>query len=158
MSANPILKNRLSALDARYRHKKPETEKRLRVFYGWAKVNKIRRKEAISVIFENDRGREGSTIRFISRMQKTVYVRDQTEKERIGADGSARMFSEYSIFMSDRKICNSLERALIVNFDADKNHLSIDERSAIKDKLRIAYLESHPDYKEPILQLHLQLE
>lgn len=28
--------------------------KLLRVFYGWAKINKIRKKEAISVIFEND--------------------------------------------------------------------------------------------------------
>lgn len=29
--------------------------KSLRVFYGWAKVGKIRKKEAISVIFENDK-------------------------------------------------------------------------------------------------------
>jgi hypothetical protein len=32
--------------------------KLLRVFYGWAKINKIRKKEAISVIFENDGGFE----------------------------------------------------------------------------------------------------
>ena len=46
---NPILQNRLSTLDAKYK-RKPIT-KRLRVFYGWNKVNKIRKKEAISVVF-----------------------------------------------------------------------------------------------------------
>lgn len=43
--------------------------KSLRVFYGWAKVGKIRKKEAISVIFENDEMREEKTLRAYSRPQ-----------------------------------------------------------------------------------------
>lgn len=40
---NTILQNRLSALDAK--HKRVAVNKHLRVFYGWSRVNKIRKKE-----------------------------------------------------------------------------------------------------------------
>lgn len=49
-----------------------------RVFYGWAKINKIRKKEAISVIFENDGGFEKNDKK-VKLYQNTVYTRFQTE-------------------------------------------------------------------------------
>lgn len=126
--------------------------KNLRVFYGWAKVGKIRKKEAISVIFENDKMREERTQRAIAKYQRTVYVRQQTDTEIQDAIGSNRIFSEYSIFLSDKKLQGSLELALKSNSDADKNHVSADERTKIADALRSHYLENHPSYKEPIVQ------
>lgn len=47
----------------------------LRVWYGWAKLNKIRKREAISVIFENGKQSSERTDGFIRKMQNTVYVR-----------------------------------------------------------------------------------
>lgn len=126
--------------------------KNLRVFYGWAKVGKIRKKEAISVIFENDKMREERTQRAIAKYQHTVYVRQQTETELQDAIGSTRMFSEYSIFLSEKRLQGSLELALKANSDADKNHVSADERTKIADALRSHYLENHPAYKEPMTQ------
>lgn len=148
------LRLKLAMLDNKHKaelgqHKQP---KNLRVFYGWAKVGKIRKKEAISVIFENDHMREERTQRAISKYQHTVYVRQQTDSELQDAIGSTRMFSEYSIFLSDKHIKGSLELALKANSEADKNHVAEDERIKITENLRSCYLENHPDYKEPIIQ------
>lgn len=153
--AKTILQNRLSALDTKFR--KFPTSKRLRVFYGWAKVNNVRKKEAISVIFENGSQREDRALRFINRMQDTVYVRDQTDKEKIGIENSIRMYTEYSIFLSDKSIQGSLECALRYNSESDCNNVSKEERELIASQLRKSYLDSHPGYKEPIIQLKLDL-
>ena len=151
---NPILQNRLSTLDAKYK-RKPIT-KRLRVFYGWNKVNKIRKKEAISVIFENDTQREERTMKFINRMMEVVYVRNQTEDEKKDADGSARSYTEYSLFLEEKHFQGSLELALRCNFESDKNNVSEEERETIRKKLRESYLSSHPGYKEPVVQLEFE--
>lgn len=152
-----ILQERLSVLDEKYRSKCTSiTNKRLRVFYGWAKVNKIRKKEAISVVFENDCQREERTMRFINKMIDVVYVRDQTEEEKMGAEGAPRMFTEYSVFLSDKSIRGSLERAIKYNSEYDSKNVSEREREIIAAKLRESYLDTHPDYKEPIVQLQLK--
>ena len=149
-----LLQNRLSALDAKYKRK--TVTKRLRVFYGWNKVNKIRKKEAISVVFENENQREERTMKFINRMIDVVYIRDQTEGEKEGAEGVIRMFTEYSIFMDDKKFKGSLELALRYNSESDKNNISFEERELIKQKLRDHYLSTHIGYKEPAIQLELE--
>lgn len=149
-----ILQNRLSVLDAKYKRK--PINKHLRVFYGWCRVNKIRKKEAISVIFENDTQREEKTMRFINKMMDVVYVRDQTEDEKMGADGAVRMFTEYSIFLNEKKFQGSLEFALKCNYEADKNNVPEKERETIRRKLREHYLSIHPGYKEPTVQLELE--
>ena len=56
-------------------------KKKLRVFYGWVKLGKVRKKEGISIIFENDRQNEIRTFQFVNKMQETVYTRIQTEEE-----------------------------------------------------------------------------
>ena len=124
------------------------------VYYGWTKINKIRKKEAISVIFENDYIPERNK-NSVSKMQNTVYVRSQTPGEEKDADGSVRAFTEYSIFMDDKNIKGSLEQSLKQNFLADENNVSEEERLLIKEALKKKYLEEHPFYKEPIVQLSL---
>lgn len=79
------LHERLLLLDSKHRKERDlPRNKNLRVFYGWAKVNKIRKKEAISVIFENDRMPEEKTLKAIGKFQDTVYTRQQTDNEKNG--------------------------------------------------------------------------
>lgn len=122
---------------------------KLRVWYGWAIINKIRKREAISVIFENGKQSPERTDNFIRKMQNTVYVRHQTNEEAKDAKDSNRMFTEYTIFMDDKVIRNSLDFALWVNYQADKNYVSTAELGVIEKKLRTAYMKSHILYKEP---------
>lgn len=151
-----ILQNRLASLDAKYKRK--PVNKHLRVFYGWCRVNKIRKKEAISVVFENDTQREEKTMRFINKMMDVVYIREQTDNEKIGAEDAIRSFTEYSVFLDEKKFQGSLELALGYNFEADKNNVSAEERETIRRKLREHYLSNHPGYKEPTLQLELDFD
>ena len=81
----------------------------LRVFYGWAKLNKVRKKEAISVVFENRGQAESKVQSFLNKMQHTVYVREQTEEECKEAITQNRMFTEYSIRLDDKKIKGDVE-------------------------------------------------
>lgn len=91
----------------------------LKVWYGWAKLNKVRKREAISVIFENGKQSSERTDGFIRKMQNTVYVRYQTDEEAKDAVSKSRMFTEYNIFMDDKAIRNSLDFALWENSEAE---------------------------------------
>lgn len=115
----------------------------LRVFYGWTKTNKIRKAEAISIIFENRSQREEKVQAFIGRMQHTVYVREQTEEEKKDGLLQNRMYTEYSIRMDDKNIKGNLEKALECNFEADAKQLSISERENIREELRKHYKLYH---------------
>ena len=59
------------------------------------------------------------------------------------------MFTEYTIFMDDKAVRNSLDFALWVNSEADANNVSAKERAVIEEKLRTAFMSSHILYKEP---------
>lgn len=121
----------------------------LRVFYGWCKVGKVRKKEGISVIFENDRRKEDRQMAFINKMQNTVYWRFQTEDEMVGVDHATRTFSEYCILMDDKDVRGSLAKALRINSEADKRNVSKKIRDEIEDALKRAFIKEHPRYKEP---------
>ncbi len=149
---------KLFELERKHKKGATPTNKHLRVFYGWAKLGKVRKKEAISVIFENERQREERTMRAISKYQHTVFVREQTAQEMQGAEGVIRVFTEYSIFLSDRHIKGSLAKALKENSDADKNNVTLKVRKEIEEALRSHYLHIHKDYHEPVLQLTLDFE
>lgn len=151
--AKSILQNRLASLDVKYKRK--PINKPLRVFYGWSRVNKIRKKEAISVVFENESQREEKTMKFIKKMMDVVYVREQTDNEKIGVEKAIRMFTEYSVFLNEKKFQGSLELALKHNSESDANNVSSEERELIMQKLREHYLSTHPGYKEPVIQLEI---
>ena len=118
---------------------------RLKVYYGWTKINKIRKREAISVIFENQEGAgdHNRSGKILPKMQETVYVRFQTEAESEDAKAYNRMFTEYSIFLDDKAINGDLEKALQANDDADKNNVAQDIRDKIKVALRQHYQITH---------------
>ena len=143
-------------LDSKYQKERGRVQgKNLRVFYGWTRVNSVRKREAISVIFENDRQNEERTLRAVGKFQDTVYVRRQTDGEKHDAEHSNRMFTEYSVFMDDKRVNGSLEKVLQVNRNADRNHVRRKVLDEIAEALRGAYLMAHGDYKEPARQLEL---
>lgn len=130
----------------------------MKVYYGWAKLGKVRKKEAISVIYENNVGvgEHHRMSKALKASQNTVYCRYQTDKEAEDAKLSNRIFTEFSVFMDDKRIAGSLERALQANSDADKENVSSAERKKIAELLRRAFLAEHRNYKEPLgLQLEL---
>ncbi len=133
---------------------------KLKVYYGWAKTGNVRKKRALSVVFENemqgcrsDRGQ-----RCLKTIQDTVIERYQTNEEMADGKSQNRIFTEYSLFLDEKPINGSLERCLQINSDADKNHVSKAVREKIVEALRIAFMLAHPGYKEPSSQLELKFE
>lgn len=152
-----ILIEQLKMLELKHKPQKLENRSRLRVYYGWAKLGKIRKREAISIIYENEEGvaehhRMGKVLQ---KAQHTVFWRYQSDEEAQEAKHVNRVFTEYSVFMDDKKIRGSLEAALRQNSLYDQKNISLEERTKIADALRKWYMSEHRDYKEPIRQLTL---
>lgn len=133
---------------------------KLKVYYGWAKTGNVRKKRALSVVFENemqgcrsDRGQ-----RCLKTIQDTVFERYQTNEEMADGKSQNRIFTEYSLFLDEKPINGSLERCLQINSDADKNHVSKAVREKIVEALRKAFMLAYPSYKEPSSQLELKFE
>lgn len=133
---------------------------KLKVYYGWSRIGNVRKKRALSVMFENemqgcrsDRGQ-----RCLKTIQDTVIERYQTEEEEKEGRKQNRIFTEYSLLLDEKPINGSLEKCLLINSDADKNHVSKAVRDKISDALRKAFIIANPGYKEPNSQLSLKLE
>ena len=133
-----ITRNQLKMLDARHGKSKAGNPRvRLKVFYGWSKINKIQKREAIAVAFENEELAGDECRRSGKSLRKTMEIcceRYQTEAE-----------------MKDA----SLNRALQVNSESDRNNVGTEERMRISEKLRTAFIAAHRDYREPELQLEI---
>lgn len=147
-----LLQDKLILLDATTQKPKRHFDYRLPVYYGWAKLNKIQKREALTVIFLNDEpgpriGKDGYD--GVTRYMNVVYKRWQTDEEMSDAKLCNRMYTVYSIFMDDKIVKGSLEIALDVNFKSDKNNVSEKERMKIREMLHNNYLAEHRGYKEP---------
>jgi hypothetical protein len=155
---NTLLNDQLAMLDVKHLSEKTAAKKsRLRVFYGWCKLGKIRKREGISIIYENEEGvadHHRMNRSFLSA-QYNVCWRYQTEGEAKDAKQLNRIFTEYCVFMDEKHIKGSLEAALRANSLADQNNVNPSERKRIADELRAWYMSEHRDYKEPIRQLDL---
>lgn len=151
------LTERLAMMELKQRKPKQKQD-RLPVYYGWAKINKGQRREALMVIFLNEHpgpriGKDGQD--GVTKWMIPVYKRWQTPDEMKDSKDSIRVYSTYNIFMDDRHIKGSLEAALTENDAADCNNVSREERNKIRSMLREDYLHNHPNYKEPLRQLEL---
>lgn len=133
---------------------------KLKVYYGWARIGNVRKKRALSVMFENEmlgcRSERGQ--RCLRTIQDTVFERYQTEEEMADGKRQNRIFTEYSLFLDEKPINGSLERCLLINKEADKNNISKAMSERIFEALRKAFLFSNPGYKEPYSQLELNFE
>lgn len=133
---------------------------KLKVYYGWAKTGNVRKKRALSVMFENeiqgcrsDRGQ-----RCLRTIQDTIIERYQTKEEENEGRKQNRIFTEYSLFLDEKPINGSLDKCLLINSESDRNHVSKAMRDKISEALRKAFLLANPGYKEPNSQLSLHLE
>lgn len=134
---------------------------KLKVYYGWAKIGKIRKKRAISVMFENewhgcriDRGQK-----ILRAAQETVFERYQDAEEEKAAKDCTRIFTEYSLFLDEKPINGSLNKILQINSEADKYHVSKEIRDKIAEALRKSFMQANRRYKEPDgQQLELNFE
>lgn len=133
---------------------------KLKVYYGWARIGNVRKKRALSVMFENDAQgcRSDRGQRCLRTIQDTVFERYQTNEEEKEGKQQNRIFTEYSLFFDERPINGSLERCLLINSESDKNHVSKAVREKIAETLRRAFMLANPGYKEPSSQLELKFE
>lgn len=152
---NDLIMQHLKVLDAKHK-KTPQTVKRLKVFYGWSKINKIQKREAIAVAFENEELAGDENRRSGKSLRKTMivcYERYQTEEEMRDAPFQNRVFTVYNVFLDDKKIGGSLKKALADNASKDKNHVTKEEQKKITSALETAFMAAHICYKEPTMQL-----
>lgn len=132
---------------------------KLKVYYGWAKMGNVRKKRALSVMFENEKQgcRSDRGQRCLRTIQDTIIERYQTKEEENEGRKQNRIFTEYSLFLDEKPINGSLEKCLLINSEADRNHVSKAIRDKISESLRKAFLLANPGYKEPNSQLSLNL-
>ena len=130
---------------------------KLKVYYGWSKINAVRKKRSLSVMFENDLScRRERGQRVLSATQDTVFVRYQDEEEMTDTKAQNRIFTGYDLFLDEKPFNGSLELLLESNSEADKNHVSKNMRERITEALRKAFMLANPDYREPGGQLSLK--
>jgi len=110
----------------------------LNVHYGFAKLNKIRKKRALTVMFENDSLTERSE-KFMKKMMHVVCSRKQSKEEMADGKLQNRVFTSYESFIDEKPFNGSIEHVLKHNYEADSQHASIEIRNEIKEKLRSAY-------------------
>lgn len=126
---------------------------RLKVYYGFARANKVRKERALSVIFENDTGYKNSAK--VKMYQETAYIRNQTEKEAEDADHSNRCFTEYGWMLDKKPFNGNIDYLLEQNYIADENNVSEEERKQIKDALKRLYKNIYPNEQKKEFQLTL---
>ena len=133
---------------------------KLKVYYGWAKTGNVRKKRALSVMFENeiqgcrsDRGQ-----RCLRTIQDNIIQRNQTKEEENEGRKQNRIIKEYNLILDEKPINGSLDKCLLINSESDRNHVSKAMRDKISEALRKAFLLANPGYKEPNSQLSLHLE
>ena len=134
---------------------------KLKVYYGWTKIGNVRKKRALSVMFENEmlgcRSERGQ--RILRSVQETVIERYQDEEEEKAAKDCSRIFTEYSLFLDEKPINGSLNKILQMNSEADKKHVSKEMRDKIAEALRKAFMQTNRKYREPgWQQLELNFE
>ena len=111
----------------------------LNVWYGWSVVNKVRKKPALSVIFDNGGGDTDRAQKSIKRFQNTFFVRKQTISEALDGKLQNRVFTEYSSFVFEKPFNGNLEKLLENNYNADINNVNEDQLIKIKKALRDGY-------------------
>lgn len=115
----------------------------LNVYYGWCILNKIRRKPALTVIFENEKNYTGRAQNLIKRSQNTCYVRKQTISEAEDGKHQNRVLTEFSLFINQKPFNGDLEKVLEVNYQKDINNVSEDVLIEIKEALRKGYKKTY---------------
>lgn len=127
---------------------------KLKVFYGFTRLTKKAvRKPELAIWFENDTNYKDN---FLNQKMLIVHTRKQTKKERSDALHQNRMFVKYGYFIDEKPWNSDIDRILEDNFQHDSNHVSEEERTEIKEKLRKAYYSFYK--RKPIIKQQLKLD
>lgn len=118
------------------------------VFYGFARLTKkARRKKSVIVQYANSDIYNDRQERYIKQQMNIIYKRFQTVEESQDAQFSNRSWTKFEYFIDDKKWKGDLEAILKNNFIAEENHVSLEERTAIMEKLKKQY---YFNYMEPV--------
>ena len=115
----------------------------LKVWYGFDKINKIRKHRALRIKFENSNARYDRKMNHVIRMGKTVE-RYQTTSEAI-QNVSFKEFTDFVLFIDKKPFFGDIEAVLQENFNADSNNVSEEEREHIRSELKKIYREAYPE-------------
>lgn len=133
----------------------------MNVYYGFAKLNNVIHREALTVMYINERitpprinkdGMDG-----VTRFMNVFYTRKQTAGEMEDAKVCNRIYTVFEIFLDDPKVKGSLNRALDFNNEADANNVSKAERERIRTALHDGWMKLHPKYIEPKTAFQLSI-
>lgn len=133
----------------------------MNVYYGFAKLDTVIHREALTVMYINERiipprinkdGMDG-----VTRFMNVFYTRKQTAGEMEDAKVCNRIYTVFEIFLDDPEVKGSLNRALDFNYDADANNVSKAERERIRTALHDGYMKTHPKYIEPKTAFQLSI-
>lgn len=106
----------------------------LKVYYGFTRLTKkVVRKPELSIYFENEYSYKNR--QWVEKHQHIVYVRVQTQKEIMDAEGINRMFTKYGYFINEKPYFGNIEKVLEANYLADCKNVSKHEREHIKELL-----------------------
>ncbi|MEI8086936.1 MAG: hypothetical protein WCG93_12050 [Paludibacter sp.] len=130
-------------------------ESKLRVFYGFTKLNKISKKRELAVFFENQ-WRHNSK-EWISQRMEIAYTRFQTEDEAIDGKPYTRCYAKYSIFFDDKPFNGDIEKALEFNKQSDIKNVSENTLKEIYDACKETYKRIYPFFKSQLKSTPKQL-
>ena len=119
----------------------------LNVWYGWSVVNKIRKKPALSVIFDNGGGNSERGLKSLKRFQTTFYVRKQTISESLDAKQQNKIFTEYSTYIFEKPFNGNIEKVLENNLKADINNVGEAELHEIKKALETGFRKFYKEIR-----------
>lgn len=130
------------------------TNQKLRVFYGLERLNKVIKKPAVCIIFENSQyDLPEKNLSRVKKRMEIVYCRLQTELEKEDAQFKNRILTKYS--MTFERYGYDIDFLLNDNWLADENNVSKQERDKIKKALKNAINKRYTCFKNNI-QLNIQ--
>lgn len=114
------------------------TKSKLRVWYGWEKLTKVRKRPALVILFENSTHNYDRKMNHVKRLNP-VCMRYQSNAEAEGAETFYREFVQFRLFLEHKAFKGDVEKLLQDNYVADKNHATPEEREEIRTQLRNAF-------------------
>lgn len=112
----------------------------LKVWYGYARLTKkIVKKKQLVIFYENDNHNREKNEAWVRQKINVIYERFQTEKEKQDALSSNRTFTKYGYFIDNKPYSGNIDLVLEQNFKVESNNVSLEERTTIRDKLKLAY-------------------
>lgn len=111
-----------------------------KVFYGFARLTKKAvRKKSIVIQYANTANYNERQQRYIQQKMHIVHERFQTKEEASNSALYNRCWTKWEYFVDDKLWRGDVDSILDHNFLAEVNHVSLEERLLIQEKLKKEY-------------------